>query len=202
MTGLGCRAGYCRAGCRSASAQGPAFAERGGIVDLDRHALAVLVRFFPPWVGLVENERFPGAGIKRSENGLRFTRREHITAHVTLRTMMLPRSEPYFEHLPPIFHRLPVHFHNHVSDDRGTNSFVCESEVNVGGIVSLILEDWPNCRAHLLSLHVGGVTGNTQSQESNNGRDHYVVSTGAARVSFSSGTAPIISSVEFLSTRI
>jgi len=91
MAGLGGRAG-----CRPACTQRPAFPERRGVADLDRYVFAVLVHFFPPWVGLVENERFPGAGIKRSEDGLRFTRREHITAYVTLGTMVLPRVRAIF----------------------------------------------------------------------------------------------------------
>src|SRR5438477_1329598 len=171
-------------GGRAATAHGPAFTKRRTITDLDRHAVAVLIHLHPERIGLVESERFPGGRIKRSEDGRRFTRREDTTAHVALRTGMLPRSYEPVERLIPILHRLAIHLHNDISDNRGTDSFVGEGKMNVGRVTAIEFEDWPHRRAHLLALHVGGVTGNTQSQESNKGRDDRVISTGAARLLF------------------
>src|SRR5207247_3031707 len=120
----------------------------------------------PERFGFVESERFPGRGIKRSEDGRRFTRRKDTTAHVALRTGMLPRSYEPVEHLIPILYRLAIHFHHDVPDNRGTDSFVGEGKMNVGRVTAIEFEDRPQRRAHLLAVQVGGVTGNTKSRES------------------------------------
>src|SRR5438067_13234464 len=80
------------AGCQPASAQGPAFAERRAVADLDRHAEAFLIHLHPERIRFVEIERLI-FGIVRREKGPRFTRGEHMTTHVALRTQMLSRSE-------------------------------------------------------------------------------------------------------------
>jgi hypothetical protein len=91
-----------------ASAQGPAFAKRGAVADLDRHASTVLIQLYPERVGFVEIEGII-FGIARSENGHRFTCGEHMTTRVALRTQMLPRSQYSLERLLPIPDRLPIH---------------------------------------------------------------------------------------------
>ena len=52
----------------------------------------------------------------------------------------------------------------------------------VGLDAGVEFEDWPHRSAYLLALHSGGVTGKTESQKSNKGRDDRVVSAGAARL--------------------
>src|SRR5437899_3447358 len=86
-TGLSRRAVH-----QPASAQGPAFAERGAITDLGRQASAVLIHFDPEWIGFVKGDRV-AVGIARSKHLHRFTRREHMIAYVALGIAMLPRSE-------------------------------------------------------------------------------------------------------------
>lgn len=103
MTGL--RGG---ARCHPATAQGPAFAERGAIADLDRHASTVPIQLHPERIRFVEIERII-FGIARSEDGHRFTRGEDMTTHVALRTQMLPRSQYSLKRLLPIPDRLPIH---------------------------------------------------------------------------------------------
>jgi hypothetical protein len=90
-----------------ASAQSPAFAERGAITDLGRQASAVLIHLYPERVGFVVIERII-FGIVRSEDGPRFARGKHMTPHVALRTQMLPRSQYFLESLLPIPHRLAI----------------------------------------------------------------------------------------------
>jgi hypothetical protein len=92
------------------------------------------------------------------------------------------RSQHFVERLLPIFYRLIVHFHNDMPDNRRSDSFVGHGKVNGGAVAAIELENWPHRRAHLLALHVSGVTGNAKSQESNNGRDHYVESARATRL--------------------
>ena len=116
-----------------------------------------------------------------SENVRGFTRREHTTAHVALLTRMISGPKNFFEHLGPILHGLIVHLQDHMFNDRWSDAFVCEDKMN-GPIAAVEFEDGPDRCAHLLALHVGGVTRNTQSQESNKGRNHCVVSAGAARL--------------------
>jgi hypothetical protein len=53
--------------------------------------------------------------------------------------------------------------------------------MNVRIVATIEIQDRPHHRAHLLALHVGGVTGDTQRAESHQGRDHRVVSAGDAR---------------------
>jgi hypothetical protein len=50
--------------------------------------------------------------------------------------------------------------------------------VNVGRIAAVEFEDGPHRDMHLLALHVGGITGNTQSADSHEGRDHCVIPAG------------------------
>src|SRR5207248_8584067 len=105
---------------------------------------------------------------------------------------MLPRSSQLVEHLIPILHWMAIQFHNHMPYNRRADSFVRNGKVNVGTVAAVELQDWPYRRTHLLTLHVGGVTGNTESQESNKRRDDRVIPTGAAPL-VSSGTAASIS---------
>jgi hypothetical protein len=165
---------------RAAAAQSPAFAQRGAVTDLDGDAGAIRVQFHPERVGFVEIERLICV-IVRSEHVARFTSREHVTAHVGLLTLMVARSKNFLEHFVPILHWLIVHPDNDVLNNRRSDAFVGQDEVN-GPIGAIELEDWPHRGAHLLALHMGGVTRNTQSQESYKGCDHYVVSAGATRL--------------------
>ena len=93
---------------------------------------------------------------------------------------MVSGPKNFIEHLNPILHRLIIHFHNHMLDDRWSDAFVGEGKSN-GPIAAIELENRPDRSAHLLALHVSGVTGNTQGADSYKGRDHRVVSAGAAR---------------------
>lgn len=54
--------------------------------------------------------------------------------------------------------------------------------MNVGRIAAVEFKDGPHRRTHLLALHVGGVSGNTQSTESDKGCDDCVISAGATRL--------------------
>src|SRR5437667_12784044 len=74
--GLGCRAVR-----QSASAQSPAFAERGAITDLGRQASAVLIHLYPERVGFVESDRV-AVGVAWGKHVHRFTCREHMAAYV------------------------------------------------------------------------------------------------------------------------
>src|SRR5439155_4085582 len=158
-------------------------AERGAITDLDRDAEALLIHLYPERVGFVESERVV-IGIARGEDGHRFTRREHIAAHVAFGTQMLAGSKDFLESLLPVPHRLIIHLYYDVADNRRSDPFVSKRKMNVGRIAAVELEDWPNRRAHLLALHVGGVSRNTHSQESNKGCDDCFVSAGGARLLF------------------
>src|SRR5262249_9386999 len=82
----------------------------------------------------------------------------------------------------PIFYRLIIHFHYDVPDQRRTDTFVSKRKMNVGRVAAVELEDWPYRRAHLLALHVSGVSSNAHSQKSDKGRDDCVISAGAARL--------------------
>src|SRR5437763_15478783 len=66
-------------------------------------------------------------------------------------------------------------------DDRWSAAFVGEGKMN-RPIAAVEFEDGPDRCAHLLALHVSGVTRNTQSQESNKGRNDCVISAGATRL--------------------
>jgi hypothetical protein len=83
---------------------------------------------------------------------------------------MIPRPKNFFEHLGPILHGLIIHLQDHMLNDRWSDAFVCEGKVN-RPIAAVEFEDGPDRRAHLLALHVGGVTGNTHSHAPNEGRD-------------------------------
>ena len=167
--------------CHPATAQGPAFAERRAVADLDRHASTVLIQLHPERVRFVEIERII-FGIVRSKDGHRFTRGQHMTPHVALRTQMLPRSQYSLERLLPIPDRLSIHPYNDIPDNRRSDSFVSEGKVNVGRIAAVEFKDGPHRGTHLLALHVGGISGNTQSTESDKGRDDCVISAGATRL--------------------
>src|SRR5207245_5216484 len=75
-------------GCQPASAQGPTFAERRAVADLDRHAKAIPIHLNPERVGSVVSD-IVTVGILRGEHGSRFIRREHMAAHVALGIAML-----------------------------------------------------------------------------------------------------------------
>ena len=169
----------CRAGFQPAGAQGPAFAKCGAVADLDRDTEALLIHLYPERVGFVESE-WVVIDIARGEDSPRFTRREHIAAHVAFGTQLLAGSKDFVECLLPVPHRLAIHLYNDMPDNRRSNSLVGEGKVNVWSIAAVEFEDWPHRRAHLLALHVRGVTRNTQGEESNKGRDDRVVSAGAA----------------------
>ena len=158
MAGLGGRAR-----CQSTSAQGPAFAKRGAIADLGRHTEALLVHRHQKRVRLVVDEWVVISVVQR-EDGDRFVRREHISVHVAFGKQMLSRPEQFLHRFIPIFYRLIIHFHYDVPDQRRTDTFVSKRKMNVGRVAAVELEDWPYHRAHLLALHVGGVTGHTDSE--------------------------------------
>ncbi len=61
-----------------------------------------------------------------------------------------------------------------------TRAFVGQRETN-GPVAPIEFEDGPDRSAHLLASHVSGVTGNTQSTESDKRRDDCVISAGPAR---------------------
>ena len=67
-------------------------------------------------------------------------------------------------------------------DNRRSDPFVGQGKVNVGRIAAVEFEDGPDRRAHLLALHVSGISGNAQSTESDKGRDDCVISAGATRL--------------------
>src|SRR6266536_4919579 len=105
-----------------------------------------------------------------------------MKTHVALRKQMLPRSDYFLECLLPIPHRMPIYHYNDMPDNRRPYPFVGQGKVNVGRIAAVEFEDGPHRRTHLLALHVGGVSGNTQSAESDKGRDDCVISAGATRL--------------------
>jgi len=144
---------------RSTGVQEPAFSKRGAVTDLNRDAKAVPLHLCPERIGLVVLDRI-SIRRERSQNVHRFSGREHMVANVMLGSVMLAGSPQFLEYLPPIPHRLAIHLNDHISYDRWTYSFIGESEMNVGRITRIELEDWPNGGAHLLALHIGGVTGN------------------------------------------
>jgi len=65
-------------------------------------------------------------------------------------------------------------------NDRWSDAFVGESKLN-RPIAAVEFEDGPHRGTDLLALHVGGISGNTQSAEPDKGRDHCVISAGATR---------------------
>jgi len=172
----------CGARCRATGAQSPAFAERGAVTDLDRHALASLIQLRPERIRFVERDRVAVCTV-RSKYAHRFTGRKHMTAHVALLTQVFSRPKHLFQHFIPILHRLAVDLHDHVVYNRRPDTFVGQRELN-RAVAGIELKDGPHRGAYLLALDPSCVTGNTQSQKPNNGRDHYVVSAGAARLLF------------------
>ncbi len=105
---------------------------------------------------------------------------EYTTAHVALLTRMVSRPKNLLEHVSPILHWLIIHSHNDMFNDRWSDAFVGQRETN-GPVAPIEFEDGPDRSAHLLASHVSGVTGNTQSTESDKRRDDCVISTGPAR---------------------
>ena len=105
-----------------------------------------------------------------------------MKTHVALQKQMLPRSEYPPECLLPIPHGLPIYHYNDMLDNRRPYPFLGEGIVNVGRIAAVEFKNGPHCGTHLLALHVGGVSGNTQSAEPDKGRDDCVISAGATRL--------------------
>src|SRR5437660_12528534 len=91
---------------------------------------------------------------------------------------MLPRSQYSPECLLPIPHRLAIYPYNDMPDNRRSDPFVGEGKVNVGRIAAVEFEDRPHRGPHFLALHVRGIGENTQSTESDEGRDDCVISAG------------------------
>ncbi len=85
------------------------------------------------------------------------------------------------ERLSPIPHRLIVHLHDDMPDNCRSDALVGQGKVNVRRVAAIEFEDGPDRGAHLLALHVSGITGNTQSTESDKGRDDGIISAGPAR---------------------
>src|SRR4051812_24929896 len=112
-----------------AATDGPTFAERGAVADLDRDALATGIPFLPERIGFVEGDRLLRV-IVRSENVRRLTRREYTTADVGLHPRMISGSENFLEHLCPILHRLIIHLHDDMLDDRWSNALIGEGKPN------------------------------------------------------------------------
>src|SRR4029077_2144193 len=98
-----------------------------------------------------------------------------MAAHVALGKAMLARPQQFLERLMPVDHRLVIHFHNYMADDRGAHALVGEGEMNIRLVAGIEFEDRPHRRAHLLSLHVSGISGDTQSTEPNKGGDDCVI---------------------------
>src|SRR5205085_601073 len=65
--------------------------------------------------------------IVRSVDGHRFTRREHMTTHVALRTQTLPRSQSSIERLLPIPDRPALHPYTYTPHNRRSASLVREA---------------------------------------------------------------------------
>ena len=77
---------------------------------------------------------------------------------------MLSRPEQFLHRFIPIFYRLIIHSYYDMPDQRRTDTFVRKRKMNVGRVAAVELENGPYRRAHLLTLHVGSVPGNTHSQ--------------------------------------
>src|SRR5439155_5553118 len=69
-------------------------------------------------------------------------------------------------------------------------TFVGQGKSN-GPVAGVEFENGPDGGAHLLALHVSGVTGNAQREKPDNRRDHYVISAGTARRLFLRHSADI-----------
>jgi hypothetical protein len=91
---------------------------------------------------------------------------------------MFSRPDQFIEQGIPISHWLIIYLHNDMAYDRRANAFVGERKVNVRTVAAIKFENRPDGRAHLLALHVGGVTGDAHSHQGNKSRDKRVVSTG------------------------
>ena len=72
--------------------------------------------------------------------------------------------------------RLAVHLYDDVANDRRADSFVRQGETNVRRVAAIELQDGPDRRSHLLSLHVGGVPGNAQGAEADKRGDDRIIS--------------------------
>ena len=93
---------------------------------------------------------------------------------------MISRFKNSIEHLVPILHRLIIHFHEDMLDDRRPHALVREGKSN-GPIAAIELENRPDRSAHLLALDVSRVTGDAQRTEPDKSRDDCFVSAGPAR---------------------
>src|SRR5262249_42448462 len=83
--------------------------------------------------------------------------------------------------LPPILDRLTVDPYDYVPNNCRADSFISNCEMNVRPVAAIEFEDRPDRRAHLLALHVRGVTANAQSEKSDKCRNNCFVSARAAR---------------------
>lgn len=88
----------------------------------------------------------------------------------TFREPVLTRAEDFPEHFAPVLDRLTIYFHDNLSNKCRSDTLVSESEVNVGRVTAVEFENRPDCGAHLLALHISGVTGNAQGKSTNQGR--------------------------------
>jgi hypothetical protein len=102
--------------------------------------------------------------IARHHDVHRFSSRENVAAHATLGKFVVSRADQFLQCIVPVRGRLVVHFHDDVTNDGGTYPFVIQSQANEGFVARVVFEDWPDSRADLLSLHIGGVTRNEQGR--------------------------------------
>jgi hypothetical protein len=130
------------------------------IANLDRDAFAIPIHLQPKWIGFIEIERLVPI-VARGKDDERFTRREHVTTDVALGQAMVSRPEYFLERLTPIAHRLAIDRHDDVPDNGGPDTLVRQSEVNVRRVAAFKFQIRPDCGAHLLSLDVSGVPGDT-----------------------------------------
>ena len=73
---------------------------------------------------------------------------------------------PVSERFDPVNHRLAIHLHNDMADDRGAHALVGQDEV-MSDVCCYLIQDRPH-RPHLLTLHVSGITGYSQGAEPTN----------------------------------
>ena len=172
------RRGRYAARVRSTSAQSPTFAKRGRITDLDRDVIATGVQFLPERIGSVELKRIAILAV-RGEHVPRFARREDMTADIGFLAWMVSRPKNFLEHFVPILHRLIVNFDDDMFNNCRSDAFVGEGELD-RSVAGVEFENRPDSCAHLLALHVGGITGNAQRQKSNQRRDDRIISARAA----------------------
>ena len=76
----------------------------------------------------------------------------------------------------PILYGAIVDLYNDMFNDRRPDPLVRQGEINVRRVAAIEFEDWPYRRPHLLPLHVGSITGNKQSADSDECRNQCAVS--------------------------